>query len=76
MRKPEERKFKKVMREFGEGELHSGSKKGPKVSSIDQARAIAFSEAREKARKDESKGMKKAMRPSGMKVSKPKKRKY
>src|SRR3990167_6406449 len=38
-------KIKKVMREFKEGELHSGSKKGPKVTSHDQAMAIAMSEA-------------------------------
>lgn len=39
-------KFKKVMKEFKEGELHSGSKKGPKVKKKAQARAIAFSEDR------------------------------
>lgn len=41
----EERKVKKVMREFKEGELHSSSKKGPKVTSRKQAIAIALSEA-------------------------------
>jgi hypothetical protein len=35
----------KVMREFKRGTLHSGSKKGPKVKSRQQAIAIALSEA-------------------------------
>ena len=34
------------MHEYKEGELHSGSKKGPKVKSRKQAIAIALSEAR------------------------------
>jgi hypothetical protein len=38
-------KVKKVMHEYKEGELHSGSKKGPKVKSRKQAIAIALSEA-------------------------------
>jgi hypothetical protein len=38
-------KVGKVMREFKEGTLHSGSKKGPKVKSRKQAIAIALSEA-------------------------------
>ena len=38
-------KVKKVMREFKEGTLHSGSKKGPMVKSRKQAIAIALSEA-------------------------------
>ena len=41
----EERKVKKVMKEFGKGELHSGSKSGPVVTSPAQAKAIAMSEA-------------------------------
>lgn len=40
-----EDKFGKVMKEFAEGKLHSGSKKGPKVTSRKQAQAIAASEA-------------------------------
>lgn len=40
------KKFKKVMKEYKEGSLHSGSKKGPKVKDISQARAIGFSEQR------------------------------
>lgn len=39
-------KVGKVMREFKRGELHSGSKKGPTVSSRRQAIAIGLSEAR------------------------------
>lgn len=39
-------KIKKVMEEYKEGELHSGSKKGKIVSSPKQAIAIALSEAR------------------------------
>ena len=41
-------KFRKVMREFGEGTLRSGSKDGPVVTNPKQAQAIAFSEARRK----------------------------
>lgn len=39
-------KIEKVMKEFQEGKLHSGSKKGPEVSNRKQAVAIAVSEAR------------------------------
>lgn len=39
-------KIEKVMEEYKEGKLHSGSKKGPEVKSRDQAIAIALSEAR------------------------------
>lgn len=38
-------KVSKVMREFKEGKLHSGSKKGPVVKNPKQAVAIALSEA-------------------------------
>jgi len=38
-----QKKVAKVMREYGKGELHSGSKKGPVVKSRKQA--IAMSEA-------------------------------
>lgn len=44
-------KIKKVMHEFKEGELHSGSKKGPVVSNPKQAVAIALSEARKSKKK-------------------------
>ncbi len=40
------KKIGKVMREYKEGKLHSGSKKGPVVKSEKQAMAIALSEAR------------------------------
>lgn len=44
-------KVKKVMREFKEGKLHSGSKKGPEVTNPKQAIAIALSEARKSGAK-------------------------
>lgn len=42
----EQKKVKKVMHEFSEKKLHSGSKKGPVVQSREQAIAIGLSEAR------------------------------
>ena len=39
-------KVKKVMHEWKEGKLHSGSKKGPEVKNQKQAVAIALSEAK------------------------------
>lgn len=50
MRKPKTKAGKKaavgeVMHEFKHGSLHSGSKKGPKVTNPKQAKAIALSEA-------------------------------
>lgn len=44
------------MREFKEGELTSGSKKGPKVKRKRQALAIALSEARKTGAKIPKKG--------------------
>lgn len=41
-----EKKIGRVMSEFKEGKLHSGSKEGPKVKNPKQAIAIALSEAR------------------------------
>lgn len=38
-------KVEKVMKEYKEGKLHSGSRKGPVVKSKKQAVAIAMSEA-------------------------------
>jgi len=38
-------KVHKVMEEYAQGKLHSGSKKGPMVKSRKQAVAIALSEA-------------------------------
>lgn len=46
-----EDKIKKVMHEYKEGKLHSGSKKGPKVKKEGQALAIALSEARRATKK-------------------------
>jgi hypothetical protein len=43
-----DKKIAKVYREFKAGELHSGSKTGPKVGSRKQAVAIALSEAGKK----------------------------
>lgn len=39
-------KVEKVMHEYKHGQLHSGSKHGPRVTSRKQAIAIALSEAR------------------------------
>lgn len=46
-----QKKMKKVMTEFKEGKLKSGSKKGPKVTSRKQAIAIGLSEARKRGAK-------------------------
>jgi hypothetical protein len=49
--KPKHRdKVEKVMHEFKEGTLHSGSASGPMVTNRKQAIAIAMSEARRKKR--------------------------
>jgi len=45
-------KIAKVMREYKKGELHSGSKKGPKVTNPKQAMAIALSESRRMKKAD------------------------
>lgn len=45
------KKVHKVMKEFKEDELHSGSKKGPKVKSRKQAIAIALNSARRMKRR-------------------------
>lgn len=44
-------KMKKVMSEFSEGALHSGSKKGPVVTNPKQAVAIAYSESKRSKKK-------------------------
>jgi len=44
-------KIHKVIREFEEGKLHSGSKKGPQVKNLKQAVAIGISEAKRKGYK-------------------------
>lgn len=45
------KKVHAVIREFEEGKLRSGSKKGPKVKSLKQAVAIGISEAKRKGLK-------------------------
>lgn len=45
------KKISKVMKEFKEKKLHSGSKKGPKVKSRKQALAIAISESKKAKKK-------------------------
>jgi hypothetical protein len=54
---PKQKKMHKVMHEFKHGELHSGSKKGPKVTGRKQAVAIAMSEARKVGKRRKSKRM-------------------
>lgn len=44
-------KVEKVLHEFKEGELHSGSKKGPKVTNKRQALAIAINESKKAKKK-------------------------
>jgi hypothetical protein len=44
-------KMEKVMGEYKRGQLHSGSKKGPKVEDRRQAIAIGLSEARKAGQK-------------------------
>jgi hypothetical protein len=48
-------KIEKVMSEFKKGLLHSGSKKGPKVTSRKQAVAIAMHEQKEAGKKHKDK---------------------
>ena len=49
---PKKGKVEKVMREYKEGKLHSGSKSGPVVKSRKQAEAIALSEAKKSKKKE------------------------
>ena len=44
-------KVEKVMKEYGAGKLHSGSKKGPEVKNKKQALAIALSESGQSKKK-------------------------
>lgn len=59
-------KVKKVMHEFKEGKLHSGSKSGPVVENPKQAIAISLSEARKKGLKVPQKNAR-AFPPSSIK---------
>jgi hypothetical protein len=59
MPKKKDGKVKKVMEEYKEGKLHSGSKKGPEVKSKKQAIAIGLSEARKAGEKVKPKKKKK-----------------
>jgi hypothetical protein len=58
-KKKKKSKVERVLHEFKEGELHSGSKKGPMVKSHKQAVAIALSEARKAGEKIKPKRKKK-----------------
>lgn len=55
MKTKEQKKIKKVMHEFKDRDLHSGSKKGPIVSNPKQAIAIALSEAKKTKKKKKKK---------------------
>lgn len=44
-------KVKKVLKEYEAGQLHAGSKTGPKVESKAQALAIGYSEGRKAKKK-------------------------
>lgn len=55
LKKKKEKKVTKVMREFKDKALHSGSKKGPIVKKRSQAIAIALSEARKAGKKTKKK---------------------
>jgi hypothetical protein len=66
-----QKKVGKVMHEFKHGELHSGSKKGPKVKNPKQAIAIALSEARQAGAKVPPK---KSAKKTGAKKTAPQKR--
>lgn len=50
-KKPNKGKIEKVLKEYKEGKLHSGSKTGPTVKSKKQAVAIALSEAKKSKKK-------------------------
>lgn len=56
--KKRQKKVKKVMHEFKEGDLHSGSKHGPLVTNPKQAIAISLSEARRSGDKIPKQGKK------------------
>jgi hypothetical protein len=49
-------KVRKTMGEFKRGTLHSGSKRGPRVTSRKQAVAIAMSQARREQKRTRRRG--------------------
>ena len=56
-------KIHSVIREFEEGNLHSGSKTGPKVKNLKQAVAIGLNEAKRKGLKAGEKWKKSERKP-------------
>jgi hypothetical protein len=50
-----QKKIKKVMTEYSENKLHSGSKKGPVVTNPKQAIAISLSESGQSKKKAKKK---------------------
>jgi len=54
-KKMKKAKIGKVLTEYKEGELHSGSKKGPLVKNKKQAVAIALSSAKKAVKKKKKK---------------------
>jgi len=58
-----DKKIHKVIREFEEGKLHSGSKHGPQVKNLKQAVAIGISEAKRKGYKAGEKWKKSQRKP-------------
>ena len=66
MKKPKMAKMEKTMHEFKMGDLHSGSKKGPKVKSRKQAIAIGLNQARKAGEKDSAMSDEKMLRKKKM----------
>ena len=54
-KKKKQQRVKEEMKKFKEGDLHSGSKKGPVVKNRDQAVAIALSESGQSKKKKKKK---------------------